>query len=485
VLTEIPLKLTASSLTFILAGMFLGNMILIFLGLLPILSVLLGLLIRQPVEIEVENLGENFSVWVNDVIEISRRVKISNGIGLVTFGEQIPPSFELVSGSNFKVVWKGFRDLEDVLTYKIKCTMRGVYYLDVLNWEERHPLNLTPTQIGVFEINQMLTVRPRPFHIKRIRQQKAFSRMPMPTEAKIKTGIPTTDFREIREYTFGDPYKHINWKATSRISSQRKPPQVNEFEREGRKIVWIFLNSAKRMALGTTLHNSFEYAVQAVLGLSQFYLSKGCKVGLSIYNDDKSEIYTDERFRSLYHWKELKLIMPDIASTQNLERHERRKELIEEMPIVHSTEEFILPDLGRRQQYKITKKMLNTDISEGNYNLRQAIKKCRRYILGSSPLFIIVTMIDEKKVGPLVDGLRELQKYVRKTRIERPSILLLHVSGYNIVTRTESKEITSELLELEEISILRTLRGFGVRVVHWNPKKQSFNKVLLSQVIRS
>ena len=76
----------------------------------------------------------------------------------------------------------------------------------------------------------------------------------------------------------------MNWKATAkREGTMNSIPFVNDFEKEGRKTVWLFLDAREWMRTGSTVENAFEYAIQATLGVSS-YLSRNCGVGVSFYN---------------------------------------------------------------------------------------------------------------------------------------------------------------------------------------------------------
>ena len=71
------------------------------------------------------------------------------------------------------------------------------------------------------------------------------SRIPMPQGALASMGMTTNDFKEIRSYYPGDPFKSINWKATSRNLIRGEIwPVVNEFQKEGKRLsgyFWILL----------------------------------------------------------------------------------------------------------------------------------------------------------------------------------------------------------------------------------------------------
>ena len=111
---------------------------------------------------------------------------------------------------------------------------------------------------------------------------------------------------------------------------------VNSFDMEGMKVVWFFINTSTRMALGTTIRNSFEYSVEAVLGLTQFYLSRNCRVGLCIYDDEKP---SSREFQSLNYGRG----------------------------------DFLIPDMGKRQLNNINRKILEAEVLSGSYNLKEAV----------------------------------------------------------------------------------------------------------------
>jgi len=53
---------------------------------------------------------------------------------------------------------------------------------------------------------------------------------------------------------------------------------VNEFEKEGKKSVWIFLDTSKIMSFGSNIKNVKEYSVEAVNSLSDYYIKHNCSV---------------------------------------------------------------------------------------------------------------------------------------------------------------------------------------------------------------
>jgi len=200
-LTGDPLKLVISALGFILTGMLTGNTILLCLGLISLLFIYASLEIQPPTNLTHTPPPESIVTYVDDELELTHQVTVEKGIGLVTLGQTIPPHFSLIEGNNIQAYWIQRPNQTLTLRYRIKCTRRGVYQLTDLHYESRHPLQLRPTTQGTFTEKTELIVKPRSLTAKRIRQQKIFTRIPMPEESRVKLGVPTTNFKELREYT--------------------------------------------------------------------------------------------------------------------------------------------------------------------------------------------------------------------------------------------------------------------------------------------
>ncbi len=83
-----------------------------------------------------------------------------------------------------------------------------------------------------------------------------------------------------------------------------------------------------------------------------------------------------------------------------------------------------------------------------------------------------------------MEGLREFQRYIPRTRTRTINVILLHVSGYRLASKDEAQEAASKLLELEERAFTGPLRKLGVTVVNWRPTQQNLFEVILSQAVR-
>jgi uncharacterized protein (DUF58 family) len=410
------------------AAMFLGNVILLYVSIVPFLVVFFSLMFDTPGDIKLERKETKFTAWVDGNLDVSVKVTADKGVGLISLADTLPEHFELLDGSNFRVFWKDPKLVSEELNYRAKCTKRGIYKIGPCSCECRHVLGFQQTGIYVDKETPELVVRHKPLNIKRLRDPKLFSRIPMPLGSMSKLGMMTNDFKEIREYVSGDSYRHVNWKATARASSpMRDTLLVNEFEKEGKKVVWIFLDSSTKMATGTKIENAFEYALQAVQSFSQFYLARNCHVGLCVYN---------------------------------------------------GPEKTVIPDLGRRQEYKIYRTTLGLEVSNTKDPLKRAVTKCRGHLVGGNPFSIIISNVRRENLRELLDGTRELRKYSRSIG-RQPQILILHLDGYSIAAEGFNEEAGAAMLNLANQSSFRALRRAGLYVASWNPKRQSLASLMV------
>lgn len=437
--TRDPLKLALSALGFTFTGMITGNSVLIGLGLVSLLFTVISTGISEPSIPSLEPVEESTILSVDDEYHAEYSIHVEYGTGLITLGGDIPSHFELTEGNNIQSFWVEDANRDISFNYTMKCTKRGVYTIQAPRWEVSHPLGLKPTKRGQFQDTTELIIKPRSLTAKRIRRQKLLSHIPMPAESRIKIGVPTTTFKELREYSHGDSYRQINWKATARKGGHGRPT-VNEFEREGRRVVFIFLDTSSSLGLGTSLKNSFEYAVQATLGLSEYYLSRQCMVGLSLFNSDSTVSQTRSR--------------------ENL---------------------FLFPETGKVQLFKVHRMLLNTELKESKSSLSEAVNQMKGHIYGTNPLFVVISRLNGKNQSGITQGVMDFRKYSRRSR-SMANVMLINVSGYSLSINKRGDKTAAGLLEHHENARVSALRNLGITAVNWNPSLHSITDVLLSQV---
>jgi uncharacterized protein (DUF58 family) len=184
------------------------------------------------------------------------------------------------------------------------------------------------------------------------------------------------------------------------------------------------------MRTGSTIENAFEYAIQATLGISQFYLSRNCSVGVSFYN-------------------------------------------------CHGE---ILPESGKRQSFRIARQLITVETvaarcgTDRQVALAEAVESIRSHLHGFNPFFIVVTMIGKDNAADLIGGIRAMWKY--SPGGARPQIMVLHVQGYALAPAGESEKPGAMLMDMETAPLVRLVRRAGAFVVPWNPGTRSLMKVL-------
>lgn len=175
-------------------------------------------------------------------------------------------------------------------------------------------LGLTQTRQGTLGEPIELLVQPKILNLRRIRGVPGIATSPFPVIDIAKIGVATTDFQEIRSYVHGDPVKNINWKATARKAAQGQLwPLVNEYEVEGKKAVWLFLDASSVLEVGTDIENAFEYCLEAANGVAYYFTDRGYRVGMYIYNDGNRLLYPDTGKKQFLRisWELIKLETTD------------------------------------------------------------------------------------------------------------------------------------------------------------------------------
>ena len=98
-----------------------------------------------------------------------------------------------------------------------------------------------------------------------------------------------TDFKQLSEYRYGDPVRHIDWKATLRMGK----PVIREFQDERDQCVLLLIDSGRRMraddrtgGIGTS---HFDQVLNAVMLLSYVALKQGDAVGAMTFGAPPGE----------------------------------------------------------------------------------------------------------------------------------------------------------------------------------------------------
>ncbi|RLI86234.1 MAG: hypothetical protein DRO98_05680 [Archaeoglobales archaeon] len=328
----------------------------------------------------------------------------ATGFGILKAMHKLPEHFELVEGSNAIATFVlGRNDVK--IRYKAKPMRRGNYKLDRIVLELEHPFLAWKTDKEL-RVELELEVKQRLRRITRVETLRGIARSPMPDVDISKIGVPGTDFREIRDYVAGDPMKFINWKATAR----RNKLMVNQYEVEGKKAVWIFVDANHYMTFGKSVRNYLECAIEIANALTYYFVSRGHKVGL----------YVVGRGICLY------------------------------------------PDVGKRQFKRISEELMRIEAGEESFD--QAFEKCKKLLAIYKPLIILITRPEYSKpvrfVSEVIKAKIPVQIIALKGKIYGDEFA---VSLFEILRRYTLKSLRRA--NLIEWDIDKPIRQLMVRVI--------------------
>jgi uncharacterized protein (DUF58 family) len=127
-----------------------------------------------------------------------------------------------------------------------------------------------------------------------------------------------TDFKQLAEYRYGDPVRHIDWKATLRIGK----PVIREFQDERDQCVLLLIDSGRRMRADdrteTIGSSHFDQVLNAVMLLSYVALKQGDAVGAMTFG---TPIGKERTFAPRKGVQTLDALMGELYSVQPTPTH--------------------------------------------------------------------------------------------------------------------------------------------------------------------
>lgn len=416
------------------SGLALGNAFYAALALVPFALFLAAIAVDAPHGIRATLRTSKPAPRVNEELLVEVEYSVPKGAGGVELHVPLPDTFELVQGHNVKLVAKRPRDaLAGSFSFTVRAGKRGKVEIGPVRVESIHALGIRAPTTADAAPAQPMDVRPANAPVRRIRGLSGYARQMFPENDTAVSGIQTTEFRDIRDYHAGDPIKTINWRATARnpgFHAGTGVPLVNEYEREGKKSVWLLLDAAPYMQVGTSVDNSFESAIKAATGVAQFYLDRGYKLGAYIYNGDKQA--------------------------------------------------FLYPDVGRKQMLRWQKAV--TGLKPGDNadeSLFGGVERSRRFLLQDKPLVVIVTRIGKADERTFL-ALKKLRGMSARRRRRIPVLVISPVVHAHFPANEDYRRDIVELLRRRERPIIQRVRRSGVRVVEWDPTVAALESTLLA-----
>lgn len=436
-LTRAGVALASAGFSLFGLGIGIGNLELLILGAFPLLLLALSLVARPRAEGESARVERSFSTPSprrGDAFFVTLSVRDA-ALGAITeVHAPLPASFRLEQGTNLALVTG---DLPIASTMRVRANTRGRQELGAVTTESVDPTGISAPTRTMAAPPSFLEVAPRSHAMQRLRAQarnRAASAALEKNEARL--GVDSTDFRELREYSWGDPPNSINWKATARRLSalgrrggRMANPVVNEYEKEGKRTVFILLDGGERLRVGTTLETGLDHGVEGALAAAKFFLARGSRVGAWTFGCQGGPVAP-----------------PEAGSGQ-------------------------APSLERA---------LSPGERDDAATLSRALVLTSRYLTGTKPLVVIVTRVTPRNVAELIAAARRLRVALGERRREALPFLVIDVHALALApTPSPPWHAARELVALQDARAATELRASGIRVVRWTPGEEDFRKALL------
>ena len=432
-LTKAGLTVLLAGLGLLTGGLAVGNFYYATLSLAPLAVLLAALALDPPGRVKATLQVSRAAPREGEEVQVEVAYEVRAGAGGLELHVPLPDAFELKEGRNVHLVVKPLgKPASGRFAFTLRAAKRGHHQVGPLRAEAIHAAALRAPVKGDVAPAVPVDVKPEHAPVRRIRGLPGLARQMFPENDAAVAGIQTTDFRDIREYAMGDSMKAINWRASARslaFQSGTAMPLVNDYEREGKKSVWLFLDAAPYMKVGTSLDNSFEHAIRAAGGIAQFYLDRGYRLGAYVYNHDRSA--------------------------------------------------FFYPDVGRKQLLRWQKAVTALDVGrDAQEGLSNAVERAHRFLLQEKPLVVIVTRLGKADEG-FFTGLRTLRSLTGRRRRRLPILIVSPVVHAAIPTDAEYGPSVVDLLRRRDRPAVQRARRAGARVVEWDPSRARFETVLL------
>ncbi|MDG6907562.1 MAG: DUF58 domain-containing protein [Nitrososphaerota archaeon] len=191
--------------------------------------------------------------------------------------DSYPPFLRLVDGSNSTLISVPSRGYTN-LTYKLRLTSVGKQTFGTVHLILRDIAGLFFYERNV-EVQTIVEVTPRIRELER----GALATVSVSTYggslASTKKG-EGTDFADIRQYTQGDPYKRVEWRATARTGRL----MVRDFYAETQLNVMVLLDATDTMSYGRAGETKLDFAIRSIASLVAYLSKRGDFLGITVFH---------------------------------------------------------------------------------------------------------------------------------------------------------------------------------------------------------
>ena len=166
------------------------------------------------------------------------------------------------------------------VSYPLLIDRRGEHPFGPVSVRFRSPLGLWERQQR-FSVPGGVRVYPDFAQLRSYGLQAREAEQRLPVRTRRRPG-GENEFERLRPYVAGDPYRHIDWRATAR----RGDFVSREFGQEVNQNLILLIDAGRMMSGSNGALTSFDHALNAALMMGQVALRHGDRVGLLVFDKE-------------------------------------------------------------------------------------------------------------------------------------------------------------------------------------------------------
>lgn len=220
-------------------------------------------------------------------IEITANSPIKLNVQLI---DELP---EQLQKRDFKLIIQFSSAEFKSLQYYIRPLSRGVYIFGDMQLVTMSTLKLMARKFTI-TAQKEIAVYPSVAEMKYF-ELKTFSEIStLQGIRKLRRIGHSYEFEQIKEYVYGDEYRNVNWKATSRKGKL----MVNQFQEEKSQQIYCLIDTCRVMQLPFNGLSLLDYSINSSLVILNIALKKEDKVGLITLDSKQATVLNAEKNRS-------------------------------------------------------------------------------------------------------------------------------------------------------------------------------------------
>ncbi|HLE97927.1 MAG TPA: DUF58 domain-containing protein [Candidatus Thermoplasmatota archaeon] len=351
------------------------------------------------------------AVRAGERLDVQWTVEWSDGPGVVSLHDPVPDPFVLAQGRNLRVLPLDGAG-QSVHAYSVRCLARGTHTFKPPEAAAIDPLGAGAADaVPVGDAHEVLVEAAAP-RLRRFRVGTSWGAVIIPEGDKARRGGKTNEFRELRPYVQGDPFRSVNWKATARASVDDEDLNlvVNDYEVEGKKTVWVFVDASRRTAGGTNLATTLDRLAEGALTVAQHFLDRGHRVGLTVFGGEHPSV--------------------------------------------------LYPDSGSAQSRRVSLALTIAQPADRDARFGEGVEASKGFLSREKPMLLVFTPLGGDTEG-LAQGLAQARALAAVGRHPAPAVVVSPEP-------TKGKEPVDRLVAVRARAHARGLHLDGVRVVTWD-----------------